>query len=269
LYLKTMLPIVVGSNALFWIAGVVSVAAIAFLKPIGGQIRWWIVALSLFALASTAIGAGFIPHYFVPVLPWLSLGVAVVAHHFTPQRSALTTGIQMAILASLVLFNASYFLRPNHLKIMEQNYHWNGFSELKAIGKELKKRMKPGETLAVLGSEPQLYLYSGATACLPHLYTYPVVRDNPFQAQFQREYIESFDQCRPTYCVVTSSEASWMPNFAQQPFFKNEIMSRIQQRYQLIGRANMGQVPLNIVWDEGLKNHKAPQVPPVLIFRLK
>jgi Dolichyl-phosphate-mannose-protein mannosyltransferase len=268
-YLSAMLPIMVGNNGLFWAVSLLSVVALFFVQSAVRRTRLWVMALFGLSLASTAIGLGFIPHYFVPVLPWCALGIALVGNHLSQRSAALSTGTMAVLLVSMVLFNSAYFIRPNHLKIMDQCYHWNGFPELKAIGAQLKKRLKPGETLAVLGSEPQLYLYSGATACSPHLYMYPVLRDNPWSATYQQELVCDLDACQAQYLVVTSSEASWVPNFAQQDFFKTQIMPRINQQYQLIGRANIGQMPMSIVWDEGLKNHKAPQVPPILVFKRK
>lgn len=267
-YLKMLIPPMIGNHYVFWVSALAVLFVLPLLKnqPVAHR---WTAALLLSALLSAAIGLGYMPHYFIPAIPWGALGIAAVL--FTVVKSATSRYAAYGVYLFLpILLNFGYFTRPDLVSIMEKGYHWNGFAEVQAIGKELSKRLKPGETVGILGSEPQLNYYTGTEHCSPHLFMYPVIRPNRFQSEFQQQFLSDFDQCQPAYLIVTASEASWMPGFAAMPFFKNDLMAtRISPNYDLIGRANIGQLPLSIVWDEALKSHRPPQCPPILIFKRK
>ena len=271
-YLEKTIPRVVGNHWLFWGLGLSSLLVVPF-SNFSKSARFWAIGLLLFSILSAAIGLAFMPHYFVPMVPWLALGIAVslfwVANKFAPGNT-LAEAVPCILLILMPIFmNSDYFLNPNFPKIVEQCYPWNGFSEAKAVAKELKKRLKPGERIAVLGSEPEINYYTNTELCSPHLYMYPVVREHKLKSQFQKDYLQDLFGCNAAYVVLTASESSWTSGFAETPFFKRDIFPKITERYDLIGRANIGQVPLNIVWDEALKTHEPPKCPPMFVFKRK
>ncbi len=271
-YLKTLVPMMVGNHWLFWGLGLLSFVLVPFTR-FPKPSRFWLLGLGLLSLLSAAIGLGFMPHYFIPTIPWAALGIAVLLDWLALQVKTNQKIVFHALAALLifgpVLYNADYFLRPNQARIMESCYHWNGFTEIKAISTELKKRLKPGERIAILGSEPQINYYTGTEHCSPQLYMYPLIREHARRAQFQQQFLKNLTDCDAEYLVLTSSEASWMPGFTETPFFKRDLFPRVSANYDLIGRANIGQVPLSIVWDEALKTHQPPQCPPILVFKRK
>lgn len=268
-YLKTLVPPMVGNHYLFWVGGVATLAILPALKTKVTAHRW-VAGLLLCALLSAAIGLGYMPHYFIPAIPWAAAGIAAVLYAWSAQNDTRRMATYGLFIALPLLLNFGYFTRPDHLKIMENGYHWNGFAEIKAIGEQLKKRLRPGETIGVLGSEPQINYYTQTEHCSPHLFMYPVIRENAYQAEYQRQFLADFDRCKPAYLIVTASEASWMPGFANSDFFKNALMAtRVTPNYTLIGRANIGQIPMSIVWDDALKTHRPPQCPPIFVFKRK
>ncbi|MBL7829084.1 MAG: glycosyltransferase family 39 protein [Saprospiraceae bacterium] len=267
-YLSDLVPMMIGNHWLFWGLGVLSLAVVPF-TGFSGKSKAWAVSLLVLAIVSAAIGLGFMPHYFIPSIPWAALGIAAGLHWATRGNKTLYFGAAAVLAALPILMNSSYFLQPNYAKIMEQCYHWNGFAEAKAVSLELKKRLKPGERVAVFGSEPQINYYTGTEHCSPHLFMYPVVRETKYKNQFQQQFLSDINACNAEYVVLTASEASWIPGFTETPLFKRQLFPKLTEGYDLIGRANIGQTPLNIVWDEALKNHNPPQCPPMFVFRKK
>lgn len=272
LYIKTLLPPVINEHPGLWIAGSISVLLLPFIRIGMAPQRRWITALALLSLLSSAIGLGFMPHYFIPAIPWLAVALSLVIEFFAlkiKREILVIGGAGLLILLPPIWKNQDYLFRPNYQKISEKAYHWNGFSEIKAISEELKKRIKPGERIAILGSEPQLNYYTNTLHCSPHLYMYPVMRDTRLKAQFQQEFLEDFRACDATFVIVSASEASWIPQFTQTDFFKKELWGYVTQQYDLIGRANIGQYPMSIVWDDAIKTHHPPQCPPIFVFKKK
>lgn len=268
-YLNKLIPRMVGNHWLFWGLGVLSLGVIPFTE-ISRSEKAWVAGLLVLSMLSSIIGLGFIPHYFVPVIPWAALGIAICLNWLTTRRgNNWLAPLASGLIFIPVLMNAGYFFKPDYARIMEDSYPWNGFSEAKAVATELKKRLKPGERIAVLGSEPQLCYYTATERCSPHLFMYPVVREHKLKQSFQQQFLRDLADCQAEYVVLTASEASWAPGFAETPFFKRDIFPKITAGYDLIGRANIGQIPLNIVWDEALKTHNPPKCPPMFVFKRK
>ncbi len=266
-YLKLLVPMMVGNHWLFWVAGVVAACALPFwLKD--KTSAWWITGLLIAAALSTVIGLGYMPHYFIPMIPWIAVALAAslvgVAQRFGLQAFRF---LSVVLALGTVALNSSYFFKPNHERISEACYHWNGFAEIEKLGEQLARRLKPGETIGIYGSEPQLNYYTNTLHCSSHLYMYPVIRTSAFGKSYQEQFKQDLMRCKPKYLVVTASEASWIPGFAEQPYFKQELMALVKSEYELVARANIGQQPMQIVWDEALKSHKPPQCPPILVFR--
>jgi hypothetical protein len=271
-YLKTLVPRMVGNHGVFWVAGLLSLVLVP-MSHVARPGKIWAVSLLLLSILSACIGLGFMPHYFIPAIPWAALGISIsvfwMVEKFGAGNRMAFVGVAAAFIGLPILLNAGYLFRPNYPEIMEQCYHWNGFAEAKAIATELKKRLKPGERVAILGSEPQINFYTGTEHCSPQLYMYPVIREHKRKQDFQQQFLRNLNDCNAEYVVVTASEASWMPGFAEMPFFKRDLFPKISAQYDLIGRANIGQIPMNIVWDEALKTHNPPKCPPMFVFRKK
>jgi hypothetical protein len=271
-YLKTLVPRMIGNHWLFWGLGLLSLGTLPF-SNFPKSSKYWAVGLLILSILSAAIGLGFMPHYFIPAIPWAALGIAASLFWLVEKFASGNKGLLATLAAFLifvpVLMNFDYFFKPNYPQILEKCYPWNGFAEAKAVSMELKKRLKPGERIAILGSEPEINYYTGTEHCSPQLYMYPVIREHKLKQQFQQQFLRNLAECDAKYVVLTASEASWMPGFAETPFFKRDIFPKISERYDLIGRANIGQVPMNIVWDEALKTHNPPKCPPMFVFRRK
>jgi len=271
-YLKTLVPRMIGNHGLFWGLGVLSLVVLPFTNFPKAS-KWWAAGLLLLSILSAGIGLGFMPHYFIPAIPWAALGIAAglfwALEKYASGNKALYPTLAVLLISIPVFLNFGYFFRPDYPKIMEACYPWNGFAEAKAVSMELKKRLKTGETIAILGSEPEINYYTGTEHCSPHLFMYPVIREHPLKTQFQQQFLRDIVDCNAEYVVLTASEASWMPGFGETPFFKRDIFPKITERYDLIGRANIGQIPMNIVWDEALKTHNPPKCPPMFVFKRK
>jgi hypothetical protein len=98
---------------------------------------------------------------------------------------------------------------------------------------------------------------------------YSLMRPSPRQREFQVQYVKDIFDCQATYVVINSSTASWAPNFENTHFFKEELFKKVTEQYILIGRANIGQMPMSIFWEQELKTKSPPSSPPIFVFKRK
>jgi hypothetical protein len=69
---------------------------------------------------------------------------------------------------------------------------------------------RPDLTLAVIGSEPEIYFYSHLRSATGFLYTYPMMEPQPFAAKMQEDMMAEIERARPEYVVYVSDDLSWL-----------------------------------------------------------
>jgi hypothetical protein len=188
--------------------------------------------LALFALASFAavsVGLFYRPHYFILGLPAMALlagaGASLLAGTMSNQSSqgfarsggrvfarfACSLVIACAACAPLLYIQRSGLFRLSPEQASEANYPANPFIESKIAAGYLHAHNAGGKTLAVIGSEPQLYFYSGCRSITGYLYTYPLMERQSFARKMRDEMISEIEKGRPDFVVRVNYENSWAP----------------------------------------------------------
>src|SRR5438132_8180144 len=138
----------------------------------------FLTTFAFFSMLAVCPGFYFRPHYFILLLPAVSLlaAAAVVAAFQALPRSAHTVRIAVIGVFGLCLgwplwSEADFFFeRP----LAEANRMVNGtnpFPESVRIGEYIRTQSNPSDTIAVLGSEPQIYFYSKRHSASGYIYT--------------------------------------------------------------------------------------------------
>jgi hypothetical protein len=70
----------------------------------------------------------------------------------------------------------------------------------------LRENSRPDECVVVLGSEPEIYFYSGRQSATGFIYMYPLMEQQRFALQMQRQMIEEVEKNRPGFVVFV-----WTP----------------------------------------------------------
>jgi hypothetical protein len=140
-------------------------------------------------------------------------------------------------------------------------YPDNPFLESVRIGTYVREHTEPGDTIAVLGSEPEIYFYSHRHSATGYIYTYGLMEPQKYAQQMQQEMIREIEAARPKYLISVAMNYSWLrrPDSAEAIFnWANEYMA---QNYTAAGFVNItttktdyffGDVPQSV---ETLKNY--------------
>jgi hypothetical protein len=78
------------------------------------------------------------------------------------------------------------------------------------IGDYLRGRTNPGDTIAVLGSEPQIYFYSDRHSATGYIYTYGLMEAQKYAGQMQQEMIHEIENARPKFLIFVVMPDSWL-----------------------------------------------------------
>jgi hypothetical protein len=231
----------------------------------------FLILFLFFSAAAVCPGFYFRPHYFILLLPALSLlvGAATAAACSGPERFCLVA----IVLFTLALFwplwsEADFFFQRS---VPEANRMINGtnpFPEAVKIGEYIRANSSPEEKIAVLGSEPEIYFYAGRRSATGYIYTYGLMEPQPYAHQMQQEMIGEIESNRPKFLVLVVMNKSWLASRDSDLTIFRWTDSYCDANYDEVGLINIS--------DEGTDYYfsgKPPNVKPtadhILIYRRK
>ena len=186
-------------------------------------LRTRLTVLGFLAVACLATSAGFFfrRHYFILLLPAVSLcfgaGARILADAVSRlvRPSATSAAISILGVTLLALGSQAWLLWPFYGQwtpgeASRSIYGPNPFVESPAVGEYLRKHTLPDERIAVLGSEAQILFYARRTAATGHLFVYPMMTPGPDGDRAQREMIAEISRAKPAYIVYVKVATSWL-----------------------------------------------------------
>jgi hypothetical protein len=99
-------------------------------------------------------------------------------------------------------------------------YGPNPFPEAVPVAQYLREHTNPTDTIAVLGSEPEIYFYAHRHSATGYIYTYGLMEPQRLAGQMQREMMREIEAARPKYLVIVAVATSWL----RQPNSETEIL---------------------------------------------
>jgi hypothetical protein len=179
--------------------------------------RGFLVELTFFGIMAVCAGFYFRPHYFILLLLPVSL---LAGNAVTIALTAVGNRRAFASFTVILLFGLALvwpiwkerdFLFER--SIAEANRMVNGtnpFPESVRIAELIREQSSPSDTIAVLGSEPQIYFYAKRHSATGYIYTYGLMEPQPFAKQMQQEMIQEIENARPKFLVLVVMNRSWL-----------------------------------------------------------
>ena len=238
-------PLVVGKGWLLWVLGGVGVTACVWHARTRDRS---VFLLGFLGFSTMALSAGlyFREHYFILVLPVISLLAGAAAMSLT---DLLSQRWKIARFAPLLLFAAAlafplfgerdFFFSLSPDADLRKSYWANPFAESIPLADFVRKRTDPKDTIVVLGSEPQIYFYSHRHSATGYIYTYALMETQPFVQQMQREMIEEIEKAQPKIMVFVSTASSWMVQDTSDRTILDWINTYTQANYTGVGLVNL------------------------------
>jgi hypothetical protein len=253
-----------------WGAAILGIVALWFSK-LHWVDRTASVLFACLACGSVFLGLAFYPHYFVLALPAVALFSAILLDfmHSKLGTAAYWAGLLLLILLPVLQLRDYYFF-PNYSLIQQKAYGANFFSELKKIGEELDRSAGKDQTLAVMGSEPEVFVYADRESASGHLFMYPIIQNNPKVEIFRQQYLDDLEKKRPQYIVFNTLSTSWNRYYVESTFFK-QIMAFVEANYDIVGKSEAGRGgrPGVVVWNQASTEYQFKSENQLFIYRRK
>ncbi len=206
----------------------------------------FLLAFLFFSALALCPGFYFRLHYFILVLPAVSLlaGVAISRlSDLSVNRSIIVRFIPILILgfalAWPILAERKFFFEASPTDASRTIYPESPFAESIRIAEYLREHSTRNDTIAVLGSEPQIYFYSDRHSATGYIYTYGLMEPQKYANQMQQEMIRDIERAHPKFLVFVVMPDSWL----QRPESDQSIFTWAKeyaaQNYTVAGFVNM------------------------------
>jgi hypothetical protein len=234
--------LVLGDGVLFWIGAGLGLLAL----PLSSRTRAatpFLISLLLFSLVGLLPGFTFREHYFILVLPVVAclFGATVsvarerIGRHSPKLGTAAAAAIVFTPLATAFAMEGSFYFRLTPDEACRQVYQENPFIEAIGVADFIRARTNPEDTIAVIGSEPELYFYCRRPSATGFIYMYPLVEKQPYAGQFRKQMIEEVEAARPKYVVFVNLKASWLPPPGADMTVANWFIDYQSRQLKLVG----------------------------------
>ena len=202
--------------------------------------RAFLCLLIIFSFLAITPGFYFREHYFIMLLPVVSLFVAISLEciykylPFTNRRIRFFIPVlifTLAVGSSLSQMHTYLFEMPP-LSASRLTHSLNPLPESIHIARYIRERSRPSDKIAVLGSEPQIYFYAQRKSATGFIYMYPLMEKQKFALPMQLEMIRELETEKPKYLIFFHIPTSWLQRDASPDLIFHWFFSYAARYYE-------------------------------------
>lgn len=271
----TMCDHVVGPCFLVWILALLGLAAMAW------DSRLWkrsLFTISFLLFSGMAVCAGFYfrPHYFILMLPAVSLLAGITVSSATHELSkfvniraatAIPAVVFIIVLAISVAAQSDVFFHMDPVAVSRSAYGTSPFPEAEVISQYLNRQTGKDAHIAVLGSEPEIFFSSHRRSATGYIYIYPLFEPQKFALQMQKEMAREIEDSNPEYVVLVKVGTSWGVRPTSDRWILTWLRNYVSEHYQIVGVADEITPQTRYVWGDAAKTYNEESDSAVEIFR--
>ncbi|MGB9071851.1 MAG: glycosyltransferase family 39 protein [Terriglobales bacterium] len=265
---------VVGATIFIWLIAAAGFAAL-FWNANARPRACFAAGFLLFSFLAVCPGLHFRPHYFIVMLPAVSLlaGVAVAsAMDLYPRNRVLRLGSVLVFAAawSYPIVRQAYFFFEEDPTAACLSIHSGSspFAAVLGIADYLKNHATKSSQIAVLGSEPEIYFYSHLHSATNYIYTYGLSEEQPYALQMQKEMISEIEAVRPEYLIYVGNPSSWGIEPDTRPPIFLWAHKYLEDYYELTGIADVFP-QTEYRWGEDAKAYRPRSPDTIQVFKRK
>jgi Dolichyl-phosphate-mannose-protein mannosyltransferase len=240
-----------GLTAFFWSALVRRYAAL-------------IVGLLAFSFMAVSSGLYFRTHYFIMLLPALSLLAAVAVasaesalkdKQVNPWLRALPLIVFFLGWAWAIVQNARFYFRSTPVQASHLVYKNSPFIEAIPVSEYLQQHTLPTDKLAVLGSEPEIFFYSHRLSASGYIYVYALMENQPYWQQMQTQMIQEIESNHPAYILYSNHPATWLTTMGSSRLapYLDWANAYLKNNYERVGLVELADPESKFTWGEQAK----------------
>jgi len=250
-----------------WIVGVIGSSVFVWHAPVR---RHAVLIIGLLAFSFLAVSSGlyFRTHYFIMLLPALSLLAAIAVasaesalkeNHVKPWLRGLPLIVFFLGWGWAIVKNATFYFQLTPVQACHVVYKNSPFIEAIPVAQYLQQHTSPSDTLAVLGSEPEIFFYAHRMSASGYIYVYALMENQPYWQRMQKQMIDEIETNRPAYLIYSNHPATWLTTMGSSRMapFMNWATAYIKNNYEEVGLVELADPESHFTWGEQAGHMKA------------
>ncbi len=236
---------VIGINWPLWVFAAVGLCVLGWNKNTRRH-TVFITALLAFSFLSVCPGYYFRPHYFILMLPAVALLVGIAVSGATESLQSVRpflkwgpSGLFAIAVGYCIWSQTSLLFETSPTLAARQVYGVNPFPESIKIADYLRSNTVDTETIAILGSEPQIYFYSRRHSATGYIYAYGLMERQPYALQMQQEMIRQIEAAKPAYLLYVNIPTSWLASSNSENLIFEWAEGYVQKHMEQVGFADI------------------------------
>jgi hypothetical protein len=248
---------------LLWILGAGGLAAMAWDSEVRKHAVFTIGFL-LFSWCGVCAGFYFRPHYFILVLPAVSLLAGITLASATREMSKHSEVAWVRVIPAVVFAGALGFsivgqsdilFHMDAIAVSRAAYGNSPFAEAEVISQYLNRQTRPDATIAIAGSEPEIFFEAKRRSATGYIYVYPLFEPQKFALDMQNEMVKEIENSRPQYLILVKVITSWQVQPKANHFILGWFKDYIAAHYRIVGVADEVSPQTRYVWGDEAKNY--------------
>ncbi|MBI2686508.1 MAG: glycosyltransferase family 39 protein [Acidobacteria bacterium] len=224
--------------------------------------RFLILGFLLTSFLAICPGLYFREHYFILMLPAVALCAGAAAKFSYPALWAVT-----AVILFSVFEQGEFLFQVSPMTATNAVYGANPFPEALEIAKYIRSHTAKEETIAVLGSEPEIFFYAQRRSATPYIYMYPLMEAHPFAREMQEGFIRDIETKKPQYVVIVNVATSWLRAADSATLLFDWWSKYAPQNYRQVGIADILPEGTNYRWDSASAGYQPRSAANVVVFK--
>lgn len=260
---------------LLWIMASLGLLTVLFHRDLNNK-RPLIVLFSIFSFLTICPGFYFREHYFITLLPAVSILIGVFFNHLNAKSIAIFKkpglkfigiGIFAAIVVAGVVNQKDYFMKDGPVAVSKKLFGDNPFAESPEIARFIEAKSSPSDRVLVFGSEPQIYFYSKRRSATGYIYMYELMENQSNSLSMQKEMASEVESSKPKFVVDVHVSKSWIVTPESEKYIFDWFGGFLRAGYTLVGVVDKNTPDATVYkWYDDIKNYTIPPPPFVLIY---
>ena len=239
---KFIVPHVVGPVLPIWLIAGLGLTALPWCSRARSH-GTFVGLFLLFSVLAVCPGLYFREHYFILMLPAVSLlaGLAVScatdklsAWRGSPALNAVPMLLFLAAFGYTIYGQREIFFQMTPLEVSRSIYGANPFPEALDIARLVRSQTPKGTPLAIVGSEPEIFFYADRPSATGYIYTYELMEPQKYAAIMQNEMIAEIEKAQPELLIYVDVPLSWLPQADANMYIFDWLRNYVAQNYRLL-----------------------------------
>jgi 4-amino-4-deoxy-L-arabinose transferase-like glycosyltransferase len=266
---------IVTETVLIWFLALLGLLRVLFRSRVRGRVPF-IIGFLIFSFLAVCPGLYFRNHYFILFFPAVAVAAGagfddlVVGRGPGFRQGLFTAVVGLAVVGFCLFQQRLYLFQLTSTDVSRFWYATDPFPESLEIAKYLKQNSFPNDTVAVIGSEPQIYFYSNRRSATGYIYVYPLMDTHEYVPTMQAQMIQEIESAKPEWIVFVSMQGSWIIKPESVMTIFDWFNGYAENFYNTVGIVDMPPYEETIYrWDEQATGYKPESVYWIEVLRRK